>query len=137
MVLDFTPWLSQEFADLHNFGDILWGLPDAEKLTPGTILPVLIDVRAQLTARLNEAEIREQARPLANRLAQVLSRSIEAAQEVLARLSSLGAVADRLADAQDFSMFYNPHKELLSIGYDAEAQRLWDCHYDLLASEAR
>jgi hypothetical protein len=34
-------------------------------------------------------------------------------------------------------MLYDPVKELLSIGYDVEGQRLWDSHYDLLASEAR
>ncbi len=137
MVLDFAPWLSPEFAELHNLGDILWGLPDTEKLTPETILPVLTNLRSQLVARLNASEVSGQTRSLAVCFSQVLARAIDAAQTMLARLSSLGALADRLADAQDFSMFYSPQKELLSIGYDAEAERLWDCHYDLMMSEAR
>ena len=137
MVLDLTPWLSPEFVELHNVGNILADLPEAKDLTPTTVLPVLTNLRTQLRVKLDGQEIAAHARPLATCFVELLSRSIEACHHLLARLSGLANLADRLADAQDFSMFYSPNKELLSIGYDAEGQRLWDVHYDLLASEAR
>ena len=37
----------------------------------------------------------------------------------------------------DFSILYDEKKELFSIGYDIEAEKLQDVYYDLLASEAR
>ena len=68
---------------------------------------------------------------------EALSRSLVISQRILKRLKGLGIAADHLAHAQDFSFLYNSQKELLSTGYDAEGQRLWDSNYDLLASEAR
>lgn len=137
MVLDFVPWLSPEFAELRHIANLLSDLPEAKDLTPTTVLPVLTNLRTQLRVKLDGQEIAAHARPLATCFVEVLSQSIEASHRILARLSGLANLADRLADAQDFSLFYSPQKELLSIGYDAEAQRLWDVHYDLLASEAR
>jgi cyclic beta-1,2-glucan synthetase len=137
MVLDFAPWLSPEFLELHNFESLLFGLPDADELTPATVLHTLTDLHAQLNAKLDGREIKDHIRPLSVCFSEVLSRSIVAAQNMLARLSSLSALVERLADAQDFSLFYSPNKQLLSIGYDADSDRLWDVHYDLLASEAR
>ena len=137
MVLDFVPWLSPEFAELHGVGNILSDLPEPKDLTPTSVLPVLTSLRTQLRVKLDGQETSAHARPLVTCFVEVLSRSIEASHRMLARLSGLANLADRLADAQDFSMFYSPNKELLSIGYDAEGQRLWDVHYDLLASEAR
>jgi hypothetical protein len=137
MIMDFAPWLSPEFADLHQLGRVLAGLPDASELTPETIFPVLQNLQDRLASHLEKEAVDDPDRALGNCLSQALARSAEISRRTLARLSSLEATAGRLADDQDFSLFYSPEKDLLSIGYDVEHEKLWDCHYDLLASEAR
>ncbi|GAB7532726.1 glucoamylase family protein [Pseudomonas sp. 3A(2025)] len=57
----------------------------------------------------------------------------EARSGTARRLADLAA---ELAD-MDFTFLYNPQRELLAIGYNADEQRLDSAHYDLLASEAR
>ncbi|WP_037007044.1 MULTISPECIES: GH36-type glycosyl hydrolase domain-containing protein [Pseudomonas] len=62
---------------------------------------------------------------------------------VIAHASERIATALRLADLtadladMDFTFLYNPQRELLTIGYNVEEQRLDGGYYDLLASEAR
>jgi cyclic beta-1,2-glucan synthetase len=53
------------------------------------------------------------------------------------RLGTVAARARAIAMAMDFSLFYDPQRRLLSIGYDARTGLLDDSSYDLLASEAR
>ena len=137
MVRDFTPWLAPEFSDLRNLGSILSGLPEVAELTPETVLPVLTNLRSQLAAQLIEQQVKDTMRPLVICFSDALSKSLAISQNMLERLRSLETTADRLASSQDFSFLYSPDKKLLSIGYDADAHRLWDYHYDLLASEAR
>lgn len=52
-------------------------------------------------------------------------------EDVLARR------AEALSDAMDFSLLYDRERRLFSIGYDAEAGRMTQGWYDLMASEAR
>ncbi|MFI5256908.1 MAG: glucoamylase family protein, partial [Gemmatimonadales bacterium] len=53
------------------------------------------------------------------------------------RLRAIAERARSLAMAMDFSLFYDPRRRLLAIGYDARSGKLDDSAYDLLASEAR
>jgi cyclic beta-1,2-glucan synthetase len=137
LVRDFAPWLSVEFSELRNLGNVWTGVPDARELTPENVPLVLANLQHQLVAKLSGQEVKEALRPLAVCFSEALSRSLSIAQKMLVRLQGLSLAADHLAHAQDFSFLYSPQKELLSIGYDAEGQRLWDSHYDILASEAR
>ncbi|MFL5606070.1 MAG: glucoamylase family protein, partial [Gemmatimonadaceae bacterium] len=57
-----------------------------------------------------------------------------------ADLLRLRAIAERsraMAMAMDFTLFYDPRRRLMSIGYDARTGRLDEPAYDLLASESR
>lgn len=57
--------------------------------------------------------------------------------ELRESLESIAHVADRLVADMDFSFLYDARKKALSIGYDAETERLERSTYDLLASESR
>ncbi len=52
------------------------------------------------------------------------------------RLETLAARADALAGEADFKFLYNAQRHLFSIGFNRDAGRLDQSHYDLLASEA-
>ena len=53
------------------------------------------------------------------------------------RIPELITHIEKLIDETDISAFYDPHKRLLSIGYDASAGKLSRSYYDMLMSEAR
>ncbi len=53
------------------------------------------------------------------------------------RLNAIATRARAIAMAMDFSLFYDPRRRLLSIGFDARSGMLDESSYDLLASEAR
>ena len=137
LVRDFVPWLSPEFSELRHLGNIWSGLPDVRELTLENVPRVLANLQQQIAAQLGGQEVKEALRPLAVCFSEALSRSLGISQKMLERLQGLGLAADHIAHTQDFSVLYSSRKELLSIGYDAESQRLWDSHYNLLASEAR
>ncbi len=135
MVRDFAPWLTPEFASVNESAGLSFDVPDVEDLTLENLEAVLTGLRAQLETRLNCAE--ESKLPMAQFVREKLSRSLAICKSTMNRLGMLEAAANHLAQAPDFSFLYNAQKGLLSIGYDAEGQRLSDCYYDLLASEAR
>ncbi|HEX5103792.1 MAG TPA: glucoamylase family protein [Pirellulaceae bacterium] len=72
-------------------------------------------------------------------LAQLRTALADSAEHAAARIHALKEVAEKcreLAD-MDFSLLYDPGRELFSIGYNLSERRLDASFYDLLASEAR
>ena len=59
------------------------------------------------------------------------------ARKIAAQCEKLIDSIDEIFYNMDFSVLYDERKELFSIGYDIEAEKLQDVYYDLLASEAR
>ena len=57
--------------------------------------------------------------------------------ELLARLRLNANIAREMWEHTDFSMLYDPHRQLFSIGYNLSEGRLDPSYYDLLASECR
>lgn len=58
-------------------------------------------------------------------------------QELLADLEGLAARVEALVAATDFAALYNSQRNLFSIGYSVDEEKLIESNYDLLASEAR
>ncbi len=54
-----------------------------------------------------------------------------------ARAQELAARTDRLSEAMDFSVLYDPKRKLFHIGMDPETGVFSEGYYDLMASEAR
>ncbi|HEV2201997.1 MAG TPA: glucoamylase family protein [Bryobacteraceae bacterium] len=59
------------------------------------------------------------------------------ARALVDRLTRNERTAGRFARAMDFAFLYDPDCDLLRVGYAVQAERLDECCYDLLASEAR
>lgn len=53
------------------------------------------------------------------------------------RIRKLLSIVDKIIEDTDFSYLYSKENRLLSIGFNAEENKLTDTYYDLLASEAR
>ncbi|HZJ82927.1 MAG TPA: glucoamylase family protein, partial [Clostridia bacterium] len=66
-----------------------------------------------------------------------LGESHMAAKRIATRCTGLMDKIGQIVHHMDFIPLYNDKKELFSIGYDVEANKLQDAYYDLLASEAR
>jgi hypothetical protein len=66
-----------------------------------------------------------------------VARTAAIAVNLAKRLERLAERADALARNMNFALFYDARKKALSIGYEAEEQRLAPYFYDLLPSEAR
>lgn len=71
------------------------------------------------------------------RLREEVSRSIENTEKFICRYRDLGLRIESLSDATEFLPLYVEKKQLFSIGYNIEENRLTNSYYDLLASEAR
>ncbi len=70
-------------------------------------------------------------------LVATLQASIDASADCTRRLAALSEIADRLCAEMDFRFLFDPNRQLLSIGYQVQENRLDGNFYDLLASEAR
>jgi len=66
-----------------------------------------------------------------------LLRVSVAAGELVRKFHRVIAGIDALIEGADFSALYNPRRNLFSIGYSVDDEKLVDSYYDLLASEAR
>lgn len=59
------------------------------------------------------------------------------ADNLLRAIDRLAERCNQMQSEMDYEFLYDPHRELLHIGFDVDARRLDPSHYDLLASEAR
>ena len=60
-----------------------------------------------------------------------------AAEALMLGFQKVGARAEVLVHAMDFSFLFDKRRQVFHIGYNLQAGKLDDHHYDLLASEAR
>ncbi len=70
-------------------------------------------------------------------LIEAFERSETAARTLIARIAALSAFARATCEEMDFGFLFDPHRQLMAIGYRVDDVALDDNHYDLLASEAR
>jgi cyclic beta-1,2-glucan glucanotransferase len=136
MFRTFAPWLLPEFATDTHLSSVQNGvsLEDFSLDTCGAAFTSLRKTLHRMTRRAMKVRVID---PAVDSLMRQLSDAERSCQDLSRRLAFLEAESSRLANAQDFGLLYNKERKLLSIGYDAERGRLHDCHYDLLASEAR
>ncbi|MDD4658574.1 MAG: glucoamylase family protein, partial [Eubacteriales bacterium] len=66
-----------------------------------------------------------------------LLRVAAAAKELTGEIHRLIARMEALVNGMDFSALYNTRRNLFSIGYSVDEEKLIESNYDLLASEAR
>ncbi|MGA7424916.1 MAG: glucoamylase family protein, partial [Candidatus Sulfotelmatobacter sp.] len=133
MTSSFEPWWLPEFAPLREalglsakfMGRVpLQKLPDLIRGLGGAVDAVL-------------SSVPEERRPLCERFRNQLIEARSNAVSLIENLRQLSAQTGELADAMDFSFLLDPHRKLMSVGFDAQSGQLLNSCYDLLATESR
>ncbi|MBI6873201.1 GH36-type glycosyl hydrolase domain-containing protein [Clostridium aciditolerans] len=127
------PWVdlaSENLEKLKNIKDSFIKLSDKTPLSD--ILKEVDNLRNQL----NNVNLQEKEQWF-NEIEQSLESSKKEINNLLYKVKDLKQKLDSMADNTEFRMLYNKKRQLFSIGYDVEKDRLDNCFYDLLASEAR
>ena len=133
MTESYEPWWLPEFAPLRD--ELGLNATSTERLS----LEQLPDLIRQLQALIDRKlpSLPEERRPLFGRLKTLLAAARSNAVSLVENLRKLSAQAGELADAMDFSFLLDPHRRLMSVGFDAQSQQLQNSCYDLLATESR
>src|SRR2546423_2144776 len=109
----------------------------SERLTLESLPRICAALDQKLTSLAEDGDCGVEMHAGLQFLRSALGRSASIAGITGKRLERLAARADALAKNLDFTSLYDAKKKALSIGYNAEEQRLAPYYYDLLASEAR
>jgi cyclic beta-1,2-glucan synthetase len=139
-VRTYAPWLLPEFTSLlrdtglkeESFHPEFAAGAPALKNMPGFVDMLAGRLRAAMDA--NESAEHAAAR---ERLLTLLPEARTNALRLIESLHAIAAEAGRLANEMDFRFLLNQQRNLLSVGYDVEAERLHPACYDLLATESR
>jgi hypothetical protein len=133
MTESYEPWWLPEFAPLRD--ELGLNATSTERLS----LEQLPDLIRQLQALIDRKlpSLPEERRHLFGRLKTLLAAARSNAVSLVENLRKLSAQAGELADAMDFSFLLDPHRRLMSVGFDAQSQQLQNSCYDLLATESR
>lgn len=132
---NFMPWCGPEFQPLRTAAPAL-GVQKIP-LSPSNSGAFYDELERQLHLLKSDAAISEEAHVLASRLEAEIPHCRARLHELASRLNALAADSRRLADEMGFGMFVDPHRNLLSIGFDVSKGELIRSCYDLLASESR
>ena len=133
IVNEYAPWCSPEFAVLRDESALNLKLMDSIALEQ---LPEFIDKRiSQLEWSI--PSLPQDERSLQQRFRDQLLTARDKIEGLITDLRTIAGNAGRLADEIDFSFLLNQHRNLISVGYDAEQDHLHDACYDLLATESR
>jgi len=129
----YAPWTLPEFALLRDDPGLNLRLMENLALEQ---LPAFID-RLERNLELTPSVSSSEKRELCTKLREALPVVKENVTSLIEDLRRAAATAGELADAMDFAMLLHPRRRILSIGLDAETDKLHDACYDLLASESR
>jgi cyclic beta-1,2-glucan synthetase len=135
-VRDFAPWLLPEYAQVRNRVGIT-NIPRLSDLTLESSAAAYAVLEKAVRRLAGNSDTPASVQVAAARLLDDLQAAQAAAEALQGRLSRIGRAAQCLADGMDFSMFFDDKREMLAIGYDADAGAISKWHYDLLPSEAR
>jgi cyclic beta-1,2-glucan synthetase len=133
MVQSYEPWRLPEFARLR--GELGLKSTSSDRVS----LQQLPDLIRELQAHIDRTlpSLPEERRPLYASLKTWLAEARSNAIFLAENLRKLGAQAGQLADAMDFGFLLDPHRKLMSVGFDTQSQQLQNSCYDLLATESR
>ncbi len=133
MIAAYEPWWLPEFTPLRE------ELGLSAKFMGRVPLQRLPDLIRDLEGRVEPRmpSITEVDKPLCERFRALLVEAQSNAVSLIETLRQLSAQAGALADAMDFSFLLDPHRKLMSVGFDAQSQQLLNSCYDLLATESR
>ena len=137
LICDYLPWLSPQFAALHDLPSIQLNTHASGDILLGNAETIAAEIDLRL-ARATTASANDNAQVLlAEQLRDLLSRSIPRLKSLLSDTHHIIDDALRFVAEMDFSYLIEPNRQMLSIGYMVEQNELHKACYDLLCSEAR
>lgn len=130
---EYAPWCSPEFAALREDSALNLKVLDSIALEQ---LPEFIDKLVSQLDWAGDATAPADENPHARFREQLLQARANTAG-LVADLRAIATESGRLADEMDFKFLLNPHRKLVSVGFDVETHRLHEACYDLLGTESR
>jgi cyclic beta-1,2-glucan synthetase len=130
----YCPWLLPEFSSLRDNPALHLESGDSE--VPLERLPAFIDGLSHRLASAAPSAAADQ-QPSYQRLQALLGEARQNSIRLIQDVRQIAWHAGQLAADVDFRFLLNRRGNLLSVGFDADAQQLMPACYDLLASEAR
>ncbi|CAN5551562.1 hypothetical protein BH10ACI4_BH10ACI4_16180 [soil metagenome] len=135
-VANYIPWLLPKFTPLFS---VLHFSDPENNLVP--TLEHAVDYLHVMDQRLGElaasAPESSSERELAVELRTMMPDAIARVGQLASDVSRIAHEAEQHADAMRYDFLFVESRQLLSIGFDGEADELHSACYDLLASEAR
>jgi cyclic beta-1,2-glucan synthetase len=132
----YAPWMLPEFVPLWKDSTLNFKF-DSHSLTVQRLPEVVDALSARLQFALDHANGSGERKKLYQRLQAMLPETRSRALDLIRDLKRIATTAGDLANEMDFHFLLDPRRKLLSIGHDAETEKLNPSCYDLLASEAR
>jgi cyclic beta-1,2-glucan synthetase len=132
-VRSYAPWFLPEFESLRE--DHTLNLPVLDNLALDQ-LPRFLEKLEQRLGQILAASSFDRESPYV-RLHDMLPTVRENVDGLVDDLRRVAFDAGELADQMDFSVLLDPHRKLLSVGYDSQSDELQAACYDLLATESR
>ena len=134
LIETYLPWLQPKFAAIRTLAGAESDRP-LDFYTPKNSLNACREMRKQLAESLAGAP--EKNTSLTNELAAALALAEQRLNALIADLSNIAAICERMFQATEYRPLLDPYRRLLTIGYDTAKNVRLDSCYDLLASEAR
>ena len=133
VVEELMPWLLPEYAPLREVPEL--AITDkAESFS----IEAAATFAEDLERKLGHAAAASNGAPsLAAQLRAALHDSATKLHALGDRLRDIAKRAERLAEDTEFRFLVDPHRRILSIGFDVSSAKLNQSCYDMLASEAR
>jgi hypothetical protein len=110
---------------------------DSKSLTVERLPEIVDALSARLQFALDHANGSGDRKALYQRLQAMLPEARSRALDLIRDLKQIASAAGKFADDMDFGFLLASRRKLLSIGFDADSEKLQPACYDLLASEAR
>jgi hypothetical protein len=139
VIADHMPWLLPEFAPLRQMPGLTLREEDLfPALENAADFAELLDQRlARAWATLNATNDDMERSVLAEKLRSELPASRDRLKKLAAHVQSVADESFAKAEAMELGFLVQKDRQLLSIGYDVETEKLHSACYDMLASEAR
>ncbi len=133
-IRQYSPWLLPEFDSLRR--DPALNLASAQELMLQKLPAFTGKLSMQLLLAIQKSNSEEQ-RSAYRELLSLLPVARANTERLIRDLRAIAAAAENLAAGIDFSFLQDKKRNLLSVGFDVQANQLHSACYDLLASESR
>jgi len=136
LIRDYMPWTLPDYLLLRALREL--GLDDdAGTLSLEDAIVFAEALKIRLSQVGNSIGVAPEMITLSRELHALLTPAIHRMNTLLGNLRDIAHSAVKLAGEMEFAFLVDPGRQILSIGYDMQRQRVHEACYDMMASEAR